>query len=93
MDKRISSITSPSPQPVSHGNDKDCETGLEPADPQSPVIYSIYDRNISIEDARVAIFVNPIGAEILDKPLEHGKHVAGCESDRCRLQTREGGNG
>jgi hypothetical protein len=63
------------------------------ADHPSPVIYSIYDRNIPIEDARVATFVNPIGAEILDKPPEHKKHVAGHEGDRCRLQTQESGNG
>lgn len=63
------------------------------ADLPSPVTYSVYDRNIPIEDARVATFVNPIGAEILDKPPEPEKHVAGCERDRCLLQKREGGNG
>lgn len=61
------------------------------ADLPSPVIYSIYDRNIPVEDARVAIFVNPIGAEILDKPPEPEKHLPGCERARCRL--REGSDG
>jgi hypothetical protein len=63
------------------------------ADLPSPPIYSIYDRNIPIDGARIAVFVNPIGAEILDKPPEDEKHVAGCKGDPCRLQTREGGNG
>jgi hypothetical protein len=93
MDKTISSITVPPPQPASHRNNKDFETGLKPADLPSPAIYSVYDRNIPSEDARVAIFVNPIGAEVLDNLPEQAKHVAGCEGDRCRLQTREDGNG
>jgi hypothetical protein len=63
------------------------------ADLPSPFIYSIYDRNIPIDHARIAIFVNPIGTEIIRGWKEHEKHVAGCEGDRCRLQTREGGNG
>jgi hypothetical protein len=63
------------------------------ADLPSLVIYSIYDRNIPIEDARVATFVNPIGAEILDKPNKREKPAAGCGGDRCRLQRQESGNG
>jgi hypothetical protein len=63
-------------------------------------VCSIYERHIPIELARVAVFVNPIGGEILDNPrtaaltgvpgADHGKTVVGCEGGRCILQSREG---
>jgi len=63
-------------------------------------LFSIYERHIPIELARVAVFVNPIGGEILDNPrtaaltgvpgADHGKTVAGYEGGRCILQSREG---
>jgi hypothetical protein len=60
------------------------------ADVPSPVVHSIYDRNIQIDHARIRIFVNPIGA-VSDKPPEREK--PGCEGDQCRLQTQDSVNG
>jgi hypothetical protein len=52
-------------------------------------VYSIYDRSIPAEHARVASFRNPIGLEIIDGRKDEHKSVASCQGDRCRLQSRE----
>jgi hypothetical protein len=63
-------------------------------------VFSIYERHIPIEFARVSVFFNPIGGEILDNPrtpaltgvpgADHGKTVAACEGGQSILQSREG---
>jgi hypothetical protein len=54
-------------------------------------IYSNYDRDLSPEIARIAVFIIQIGP-LEDSRPEHEKSVSGCESGACLLrETNEQG--
>lgn len=57
-------------------------------------IYSIYQRDISIEHLRAgAIIVNPIAKadSIIDGREAYDKTVAACEGNKCELPTQRNG--
>jgi hypothetical protein len=55
------------------------------SDRERPV-FTIYERDIPAEMARIAVFVVDIGLNVEDDPLEADKHVGGCEGGGCLVR-------